>query len=154
MRDQPGLRGLVVIGRHHQRGIGPHGLAWRIRRIPSAVLFDPAPAITGTRPAANFTTASTTASCSSWLSVGLSPVVPTGTSPADPSAICQSTSFLQRVHVDIAVPERRDKGGDRPADPALDHGTLPLQGTRGPVEIGPCLAPGGRFAKRRRSAPC
>ncbi len=34
---------------------------------------------------------STTRLCSSWLSVGLSPVVPTGTRPCVPSAICQST---------------------------------------------------------------
>jgi len=30
--------------------------------------------------------------CSSWLTVGLSPVVPTGTSPCVPSVICQLTS--------------------------------------------------------------
>src|SRR5580700_11532184 len=35
---------------------------------------------------------STTRWCSSCDSVGLSPVVPTGTSPQVPSAICQSTS--------------------------------------------------------------
>src|SRR3954451_13168576 len=35
---------------------------------------------------------STTRLCSSWLRVGLSPVVPTGTSPCVPSAICQFTS--------------------------------------------------------------
>src|SRR5262245_27846160 len=35
---------------------------------------------------------STTRLCSSWLSVGLSPVVPTGTSPWVPSDICQFTS--------------------------------------------------------------
>src|SRR3569832_1997299 len=34
---------------------------------------------------------STTRLCSSWLSVGLSPVVPTGTRPLVPSAICQFT---------------------------------------------------------------
>src|SRR5712671_6754732 len=34
---------------------------------------------------------STTRLCSSWDSVGLSPVVPTGTRPLVPSAICQST---------------------------------------------------------------
>ena len=33
---------------------------------------------------------STTRRCSSWLSVGLSPVVPQGTRPCDPDAICQS----------------------------------------------------------------
>src|SRR4051794_21716915 len=35
---------------------------------------------------------STTFLCSSWLSVGLSPVVPTGTRPLVPSEICQLTS--------------------------------------------------------------
>src|SRR5665213_3416568 len=35
---------------------------------------------------------STTRLCSSWLTVGLSPVVPTGTRPLVPSAICQLTS--------------------------------------------------------------
>src|SRR5262249_12563907 len=35
---------------------------------------------------------STTRLCSSWLSVGLSPVVPTGTRPWVPSEICQFTS--------------------------------------------------------------
>src|SRR5689334_21558267 len=34
---------------------------------------------------------STTRLCSSWLTVGLSPVVPTGTRPWVPSAICQFT---------------------------------------------------------------
>src|SRR5262249_29648134 len=34
---------------------------------------------------------STTCLCSSWESVGLSPVVPTGTSPLVPSSICQTT---------------------------------------------------------------
>src|SRR5580704_1647909 len=34
---------------------------------------------------------STTRLCSSWLTVGLSPVVPTGTRPWVPSAICQLT---------------------------------------------------------------
>src|SRR5262249_37043435 len=35
---------------------------------------------------------STTRLCSSWLRVGLSPVVPTGTRPWVPSEICQFTS--------------------------------------------------------------
>src|SRR5207253_4073682 len=58
-----------------------------------AVEFEPAPAITGTRRFACSTHHSTTRRCSSWLRVGLSPVVPTGTSPRVPSAICQSTSW-------------------------------------------------------------
>src|SRR5215813_12262836 len=48
--------------------------------------------MTGTRPLASSMHHSTTRLCSSWLSVGLSPVVPTGTRPCVPSAICQFTS--------------------------------------------------------------
>src|SRR6516225_1984998 len=47
--------------------------------------------MTGTRPRACATHHSTTFLCSSCDSVGLSPVVPTGTRPLVPSAICQST---------------------------------------------------------------
>ena len=72
------------------------GLPIIIYNIPgrSVVLFEPAPATTGIRPAAALTTSATTVSCSAWVRVGDSPVVPTGTSPFDPSAMCHSTSFL------------------------------------------------------------
>src|ERR1700716_415754 len=60
--------------------------------MASLVEFEPAPAITGTRPLASSTHHSTTSLCSSWFRVGLSPVVPTGTRPWVPSAICQPTS--------------------------------------------------------------
>ena len=60
--------------------------------MASAVELEPAPAITGTRFFATLMHNSTTRLCSSWLSVGLSPVVPTGTSPCVPSAICHSTN--------------------------------------------------------------
>src|ERR1700712_1390890 len=60
--------------------------------MASLVEFEPAPAITGTRPAASSIHHSTARLCSSWLSVGLSPVVPTGTRPWVPSAICHPTS--------------------------------------------------------------
>src|ERR1700704_6416273 len=60
--------------------------------MASAVELEPAPAITGTRFLAVLMHSSMTCLCSSWLSVGLSPVVPTGTSPCVPSAICHSTS--------------------------------------------------------------
>src|SRR5882762_6282747 len=60
--------------------------------MASLVELDPAPAITGTRPLASSMHHSTTRLCSSWLTVGLSPVVPTGTSPCVPSVICQLTS--------------------------------------------------------------
>src|SRR6266850_680538 len=59
--------------------------------MPSLVELEPAPAITGTRPLASSMHHSTTRLCSSWLTVGLSPVVPTGTRPWVPSAICQLT---------------------------------------------------------------
>src|SRR6476646_3880656 len=59
--------------------------------MASLVELEPAPAITGTRPLASSTHHSTTRLCSSWLTVGLSPVVPTGTRPWVPSAICQFT---------------------------------------------------------------
>ena len=52
---------------------------------------EPAPAITGSRPAAASITSSTTRWCSAWLSVGDSPVVPTGTSPCVPCSTCHST---------------------------------------------------------------
>src|ERR1700674_4181795 len=60
--------------------------------MASLVELEPAPAITGTRPAASSMHHSTMRLCSSWLPVGLSPVVPTGTRPFVPSAICQLTS--------------------------------------------------------------
>src|ERR1700716_4170170 len=59
--------------------------------MASLVELDPAPAITGTRPPASSMHHSTTRLCSSWFTVGLSPVVPTGTRPWVPSAICQFT---------------------------------------------------------------
>src|ERR1700730_5584262 len=60
--------------------------------MASLVELEPAPAITGTRPPASSMHHSTMRLCSSWLKVGLSPVVPTGTRPWVPSAICQPTS--------------------------------------------------------------
>src|SRR5258706_25384 len=58
--------------------------------IATRVSFEPAPAITGTRPAACSTQTRTTRKCSSADRVAASPVVPQGTSAAEPSAICQS----------------------------------------------------------------
>src|SRR5687768_16786652 len=60
--------------------------------MASLVELDPEPATMGTRPFACSMHHSTTFICSSCERVGLSPVVPTGTSPLVPSAICQSTS--------------------------------------------------------------
>src|SRR5687768_16189923 len=63
--------------------------------MASRVEFDPAPAMTGTRPRAVSTHSATTRMCCLWLRVGESSVVPTGTSPLVPSAICHSTSRLK-----------------------------------------------------------
>src|SRR5512134_2084977 len=70
----------------------PAFLAYRVRTIASFVLFDPVPAITGTRPSAARITRSITRSCSSYESVADSPVVPHGTMPSVPFRIWNSTS--------------------------------------------------------------
>ncbi len=61
--------------------------------IVSRVEFEPVPATTGTRFFAAWTTISMIRMCSSTVTVGDSPVVPTGTSPSMPAAICSSTSL-------------------------------------------------------------
>lgn len=61
--------------------------------MASRVALEPAPAMTKARPAATLTVVRITASASSSLSVAASPVVPTGTSPVTPAAICASISF-------------------------------------------------------------
>jgi len=60
--------------------------------IASAVLFDPVPATTFVRFRAICTANSITRACSAMFSVGDSPVVPTGTIPSIPAAICRSIS--------------------------------------------------------------
>ena len=65
------------------------------RLTASLVLFEPAPAITGTRPRTCWTTSPMTWCCSSCEKVALSPVVPHGTMPWVPSAMCQSTIFFK-----------------------------------------------------------
>ena len=73
-----------------QRRVGA-GLLRELREPQrSAVLFEPVPGITFTRPATVSTTKAITRSCSSWLSVGDSPVVPTGTRQPVPAAIWNS----------------------------------------------------------------
>src|SRR5262249_39511660 len=72
----------------------PTSLACRVSSMASFVEFEPAPAITGTRPRAVSTQSATTRICSLWLRVGDSPVVPTGTNPSVPSEICHSTRRL------------------------------------------------------------
>src|SRR5512139_1684312 len=70
----------------------PALFAYRVMTIASFVLFDPVPAMTGTRPSAARITRSITRSCSSNESVGASPVVPHGTMPSVPLRIWNSTS--------------------------------------------------------------
>ena len=54
----------------------PQSFATWVLAMASAVLLEPVPAITGTRSADHSTAKRTTASCSSAVSVALSPVVP------------------------------------------------------------------------------
>ena len=58
----------------------------------SWVAFEPAPAMTGTRPRTVSTTARTTSERSWAVRVTPSPVVPQGTMPSVPSASCHSVS--------------------------------------------------------------
>jgi hypothetical protein len=60
------------------------------RLTASFVLFEPVPAITGTRRFTTSTVNSMTRLCSSWVNVADSPVVPQGTMPLVPLAICHS----------------------------------------------------------------
>src|SRR5581483_8016927 len=71
----------------------PAFLANRVSRMASRVLLDPVPGTTLIRPRACSTTAAMTRSCSSWSSVGDSPVVPTGDRQSVPCSTCQSTSW-------------------------------------------------------------
>lgn len=56
-----------------------------------SVLLDPAPAMTGTRPATRSTTKRATSSSSSCVIVELSPVVPSGSSASVPASSWKST---------------------------------------------------------------
>src|SRR5262245_38848935 len=77
--------------------VAPAFFANFVSRTASRVLFDPVPGITLMRPAAVSTTAAMMCSCSSWLSVGDSPVVPTGARQSVPCSTCQFTSFFNAV---------------------------------------------------------
>src|SRR5437868_1310397 len=68
----------------------PACLACFVSDTASAVLLEPAPAITGTRRLTTSTVNSTTRWCSWWERVADSPVVPQGTIPLVPLAICHS----------------------------------------------------------------
>ena len=107
------LRRLVVIGRDDQHRIGA-GLLGMLRqaRSPPRWSWSRRPAITGTRPLACSTHHSTTCLCSSCESVGLSPVVPTGTRPLVPSAICQSTRSRKAFSSTAPFLNGRDERGE------------------------------------------
>ena len=94
--------------------------------MASSVELEPAPAITGTRPLASSTQISITRSCSSWLRVGDLPVVPQGTSPWVPSAICQATRARNAASSTLPFLNGRDQGGDGAFDAVADagHGRL------------------------------
>ena len=94
----------IVVRRDQQGPSAPARAANRVSRIASAVEFDPVPAMTLARPAADSTTRAMTRSCSSCVSVGDSPVVPTGLSMGVPSATCQSTS--ERSAASSTAPSR------------------------------------------------
>src|ERR1035438_4048110 len=63
----------------------------------SWVLFEVAPAMIGTRPAAASMVTSITRSHSSWVSVGVSPVVPQGRRKSMPASTCQRTSWRSAI---------------------------------------------------------
>src|SRR5262249_2718363 len=126
--------------------------------IASAVELEPAPAITGARPRACSMHHSTTCWCSLCESVGLSPVVPTGTSPLVPSASCQSTSprnassssepFLKGVTSAVNEPwklvlavMRRSSGGAG-ARPAINQYPLAAEEDRAGRPLGTAVCPG------------
>ena len=71
----------------------------------------------GTRPAACSTETRMISQCSSIVTVGDSPVVPTTPMQSVPSAMCQSISLRRRVVVDAAVfLHRRDQRHDAAND--------------------------------------
>jgi len=103
---------LVVVMASPPDGAGAGFSACSASSMASLVELEPAPAITGTRPPASLMHHSTTRLCSSWFTVGLSPVVPTGTRPWVPSAICQPYQPAKGRLVERAVLERRDQSGE------------------------------------------
>src|SRR5665213_2499927 len=86
-----GVHGLVPAGTTGESATLSHDEHRRVVELCVKVAAGRVPAITGTRPAATFTHSSTTRRCSSWLKVADSPVVPAGTRPCTPPAICRST---------------------------------------------------------------
>ena len=88
--------------------------------------------MTGTRFAAASITTSMTWMCSSMVSVGDSPVVPTGTSPSTPAAICSSTRRRRASSSSRVAAKRRDERGDDSLNIAPYHNA-----TAAPVEVLP-----------------
>ena len=83
--------------------------------ITSLVSYPPAPARIGTRPSASSTRISTIRSRSASVSVGLSPVVPTGTRKWMPASICRRPS--RRTAASSRLPLARERSDERRAAP-------------------------------------
>ena len=89
-------------------------------------------------------------SCSSWLSVGVSPVVPTATRPWLPSSTCQFHQLDQRLLVHRAVGERGDQRGNGASEHArLRTAGRGLENRREPSREKP--APQARECRTRRT---
>ena len=102
VRLQHPLVGLVVVRRHDQGGVRPEGPGTlRVASTTVAVLLEPVPAMTGTRPvrprrATAATVRAMIRSSSSWVVVGDSPVVPHGHEAVD-------------AQVELALDEPRER---------------------------------------------
>src|SRR5437016_1965166 len=94
-RTRPSGEGRLYIGETERIPSAPASTASRAQKTAFAVWLPPAPAMTGTRPAAAFTTAAVTPFLSSPESVADSPVVPHGTRKSMPRSICHSTSAVR-----------------------------------------------------------
>src|SRR5437899_9066904 len=94
-RTRPSGEGRLYIGETERMPSAPASTASRAQNTAFAVWLPPAPAMTGTRPAAAFTTAAVTPFLSSPESVADSPVVPHGTRKSIPCSICHSTSAVR-----------------------------------------------------------
>ena len=82
--------------------MAPAFFADSVSSIASAVELPPVPAMIGMRPRACWTPMRMSSLCSSKLTVGDSPVVPTTTMPSVPSATCQSMSARNRARSRLA----------------------------------------------------
>src|SRR5690606_1134295 len=123
-----------------------------------AVEFEPAPAITGAPLApATSTAIRTRRSCSSTLSVGVSPVVPQGTRPSQPSASTSSQSFAYAAS-SIAPPRKGVASATKvPSHLVRSVGMPPSYGATGRCQPRPpvptfCTARSTCRASRRRHA--